>query len=377
MGCWNETCGITQLPIQYEDPVRMFLLVEQKRTIIDEPVYYHSSDCWVPFGLPLKGTYNDYGGIEHKKDDHSKFLLSKIKKIMIEYPERMGSTLLVKDATIDLVLGRINDGSFKVVEHEYQLAQMNEWLKAERDKMPPEFDKFKDFQNKDWVPESSTWAKAEDEIVKRSGAVYMYHMMVHEDVYQALINYPNTYRWESISLRKKLVTDAKDWYIDAKRRVSEREEMAKELKACENDEAKHLKLMKLDWAMDYADDNWNNAFAGTLTARGEDRAFCYSRMYKELIQEKIKKGVEYDDLKMQVLINEMIDFAMFIYAMRSLRKSFAPQTGNGSQDAPLEFNKFLASTVVSHCEKKIAKNKEEYGDEEEDDIDEGNDNETP
>ncbi len=73
----------------------------------------------------------------------------------------------------------------------------------------------------------------------------------------------------------------------------------------------------------------------------------------------------------------MIDFAMFIYAMRSLRKSFAPQTGNGSQDAPLEFNKFLASTVVSHCEKKIAKNKEEYGDEEEDDIDEGNDNETP
>lgn len=61
MGCWNETCGLTNLPIRYKDRVKLLIVVRKESR--GNNVYYN--DDAVPFLLPCEGDYNDYGSIEN------------------------------------------------------------------------------------------------------------------------------------------------------------------------------------------------------------------------------------------------------------------------------------------------------------------------
>ena len=69
MGCWNETCGLTQLSITEGTPVKYFILVAQE--IKDPQATCYSTDWFSPITLPLTGNYNDYGSIEDIKEDLS------------------------------------------------------------------------------------------------------------------------------------------------------------------------------------------------------------------------------------------------------------------------------------------------------------------
>jgi hypothetical protein len=63
MGSWNETCGLSNLPITYKTPCLLFLLVkrEEDRNAGGFP---YPSGSWRPISLPLHGTYDDYGILE-------------------------------------------------------------------------------------------------------------------------------------------------------------------------------------------------------------------------------------------------------------------------------------------------------------------------
>lgn len=63
MGYWNETCMISNLPIQCGDEVRLVLLVKNKG-LIDNNLY-HPTDLFSPISFPITGNYDDYGGIEN------------------------------------------------------------------------------------------------------------------------------------------------------------------------------------------------------------------------------------------------------------------------------------------------------------------------
>lgn len=56
MGCWNETCGITNLPVSYNDKAVLVPLVRDKFATTED-------EQWIPAGLPVFGRYDDYGGI--------------------------------------------------------------------------------------------------------------------------------------------------------------------------------------------------------------------------------------------------------------------------------------------------------------------------
>jgi len=79
MGSWAETDGITQLPINYGDKVRAFILVHYDRR--DEHDMHgggvcYSNEIWSPLGC-VKGIYDDYGGVEDiVQDINAKLLLS-------------------------------------------------------------------------------------------------------------------------------------------------------------------------------------------------------------------------------------------------------------------------------------------------------------
>ncbi len=65
MGCWNGTCGITNLPIRGGDKIAAFLIAVPLKREGDFSGFCYAGQ---PLTLPFFGTYNDYGGIENVKE---------------------------------------------------------------------------------------------------------------------------------------------------------------------------------------------------------------------------------------------------------------------------------------------------------------------
>ena len=68
MGCWNETCLISQLPILAGEDAYMFILAPTIAVDIEGPMCY-PDDRYVPIGFPICGKYDDYGGLEEVKSN--------------------------------------------------------------------------------------------------------------------------------------------------------------------------------------------------------------------------------------------------------------------------------------------------------------------
>jgi hypothetical protein len=64
MGCFNETCGISQLPICDGDNVLCFVLAEKKSILREKPgIMFYPDGIFNVIMPPISGEYDDYGGI--------------------------------------------------------------------------------------------------------------------------------------------------------------------------------------------------------------------------------------------------------------------------------------------------------------------------
>lgn len=78
MGCWNKTCGISQLPIFAGDKTVNFIIIEQTPFESDSPTNNHpsySSAYWNIIPLPFYGEYNDYGWQDDSEGQQWKYEL--------------------------------------------------------------------------------------------------------------------------------------------------------------------------------------------------------------------------------------------------------------------------------------------------------------
>lgn len=62
MGCWNETCGISQLHITAGQKVAIFMIEQNGYNEHDE--FHYTNGFYNPCLLPFYGEYDDYGGAE-------------------------------------------------------------------------------------------------------------------------------------------------------------------------------------------------------------------------------------------------------------------------------------------------------------------------
>lgn len=67
MGCWNETCMISHLPIYSGDRIVAIPIISSVFDVENTRGIY-SSDYWGIFLPPVRGTYDDYGSIENTND---------------------------------------------------------------------------------------------------------------------------------------------------------------------------------------------------------------------------------------------------------------------------------------------------------------------
>lgn len=79
MGCWNKTCGLSNLHITAGTPVYVFVLEKNK-----DYDHCYSTSLFSPLLLPFESVYDDYGGGEDSSGPALDYIMSMIKKDLIE-----------------------------------------------------------------------------------------------------------------------------------------------------------------------------------------------------------------------------------------------------------------------------------------------------
>lgn len=82
MGCYNYTCGISNLPIRVDEDVYMIMLLPTGYTCYG--LQYNTDDNLEVFGFPIKGKYDDYGSIEEIECEDFIFSFIKEQKYLIK-----------------------------------------------------------------------------------------------------------------------------------------------------------------------------------------------------------------------------------------------------------------------------------------------------
>lgn len=80
MGCWNGTCGLTNLPIFHGDEVYVFPIIETHRG----GSFCYSTALYRPSVLPFRAKYNDYGAGEDCHGVGLSLLMKGIAKRLVE-----------------------------------------------------------------------------------------------------------------------------------------------------------------------------------------------------------------------------------------------------------------------------------------------------
>lgn len=113
MGCWYDTCGVTQLPILNGDKVRLFPLICVAEEIVGGTSY--SNAIWAPMSAAISGTYNDYGSIENIVENNcTELFLDNLKNIWIKFERDYETVSDLKDMKLSEALHWIERGYLKV-----------------------------------------------------------------------------------------------------------------------------------------------------------------------------------------------------------------------------------------------------------------------
>ena len=82
MGCWNKTCGLTNLPIMSGEDTYVFVL-ERAKEFHD---HCYSTHLYRPLLLPFVSTYNNYGAGENSEGVALPVIMNALKTHLVEMP---------------------------------------------------------------------------------------------------------------------------------------------------------------------------------------------------------------------------------------------------------------------------------------------------
>lgn len=326
MGSWAGTCGITQLPINAGDKCRVFIIVKQDYDYENNGGgHSYANDLWYPRGLPLLGSYDDYGGIEDIVEDlNSKILLDGLKNDWVFYkaenewenscgPNDLTVCRLIEETERDRA--KVYDGNSPA-----RSKQLSDYVEKMRSGIREPLDKTN-------LPKDRS---------KRPLGLFF----VHEEVYQNILAYDplDAHHTDKGFLYRKrseiLNDDMKEWYTNGL-------EVAKTLKDTD---------CKLEYLLCGAVSHWN-----MFSDQRHDPPFCKGMSYYyDFLKNKMVEGVPYEDPDVQIVARGLIDYTKFIWAMTEARRAWMPQSGKGSQDNETQIHKIIAGASLSICAKEDA-----------------------
>lgn len=321
MGCWNETCGFSNLAIESGNKVACFIIDETH--IIEAPdrdadgnvygkkidIYGEKNDCYassfgLPVFLPLIGSYDDYGSIENIEENIASKALLKI------FNEKLSSGML--DLSFD------DDGKI---------------------------DKFEDIDHLCRVIERGDLIGFSSNYGFNSSHLYRLYM-VHYDIYKEVSKMNQKYKDLSII----------SWKADLQhdhRILIENYKMFRLLKDCKKEdkiknlyfelniperteeEKKKLKKQREKWDENFVD--LEGLFGG----------YDYKEFVKEL-----------NCYKMEDYIDDICDYGQFYHMVIKTRRNFGATTGKGSQSDGIKEQMKVNKAIQKQLKKQYDRLKE-------------------
>lgn len=300
MGCWNGTCGVSQLPILAGCNVKAFLMLQSEfHSAISGSGSNYTTDFFRPWFFPVSAEYNDYGSIENiQKDWNSKYMLATFQAWLKE-----GKIVILHD---DAEVNDPDIDAFEKLENVFDCVERGALIfnhTSER------FDR----EQEKWVP------------VEQKLKIGLF--MVLDNVFDSLVK-------ESV----RFIADPSNDYW----RKHETESRATALKTIEKIRASYTPSPapssdnKELMAIELIRDMWVDKLLGDMIEE-----HCAYKHYKTVLYNP--EAVTLDDFfaKLDASRN-------FEKAMSFLRKLWIPQTGQGSQSEELSFNKVLVQAMSEH-----------------------------
>ena len=272
MGCWNETCGITNLPILSGQPVRLFFLAGKIQPNEGHAGFCNPNTHWTPRFLAIRGTYDDYGSLEDIHEDwNTRWIIGEVREAIVEVRLRKGAASDADDPWSpkhnDLDLG----GDLCI----------NDLLDA--------------------IHEDSLW------IPGTRGNISLGWMMVHEWAYQRLTREMER-DWKGNLTLAEVVEHGREWYA----KIEERQ---------------HDSAGKFDFVQNPDVVDWKNPFA-MMNGRGRDLdGYGVLRgigSYVEIAFALASQGHDARSPEVSELITALAEHITFACNMSLLRRSWTP-----------------------------------------------------
>ena len=349
MGCWDGTDFLTQLPIRAGEKVRLVFITESpykdesQRNLAG---YCYTTGMYFPRGIPIRGEYNDYGGIDDIVPSFAhERMIAAFKEDCVpspfnherdKYVDR--NSLDPEKITFEYVLDRAQEGCLNVYdghsdklskyEHEVWDAKIKnaDALISGRKSVP--------------VPEKP--------VIDDRRKLAVGYVLIREDMYQAMLNTTIPKRWSNDEVITK-----QNYHDAAKTFLEKLRKHAVELEV--NDVRRAYR--KLFSGLDASGER--NMFTERISIMSGIPFQRNLSDFSDFIYEQVEAGVSPDDPKIVELVAEMADFMFFTTCLDYARKGWHPQTGAGSQNDEVAVQASLARAVLKHAEEVMAQREKE------------------
>jgi len=306
MGCWNGTCGISQLPILAGQKVKAFLMLQSRYNAeIGGAGVCYSTAYFRPWFFPVTADYNDYGSIENiKKDWNSEFMLKTFRKWLMEGKVRILGHDEAEINSPDIKKFKTLDDVFDCVERGALLYKhLGEKLNAQK----------------------TAWEPQEDEL--RIGI-----FMVLDHVFDALVAESNRF----LNLKENSYYNTDD--VENEEKFVEAVTKVRLMTA--QTEQSELKRVMYSIPIDML-------LGGLIVMYSIPIDMLLGGLIEEHYALQHYKSILFAPDKVTVgdFISKLNETRRIGTAMSYLRKIWIPQTGRGSQSEELSFNKALIAAM--------------------------------
>jgi hypothetical protein len=293
MGCWNKTCGLTNLPIIHGQPVAVLMI---KQNDHNDPCKPSASACytdtfWRPFGLPIRAVYNDYGWMEEVQENlQSRFTLDMIKKKLVER--------------------ELGENPYH--DHEIKRAMLEGDFEESWDKIG------------EWLHGDRLWFKSN--YIYRNGQVSVSAMFMHAEAYDAFT--ADMKGWDGKTLRQRF----DELYANSEKYKEIGDRAAKYADTPESESAIFKELVHMQ-------------------RRSELQSLTRLRDLEEVFKIMDEQTEEERSATMDLLVG----YVGFDSHFGALRRHYTPMTGEGSQHTGYKTYKKLIGVMTKIIDTDIAK----------------------
>jgi hypothetical protein len=291
MGCWNGTCGVSQLPITGGTKVKAYLMLQSRSKEVCGSGSCYNTQYFRPWFFPVTAEYNDYGSIEHIAEDwNSKYMLKTFQTWL-----KNGDVKILGGKDVEINSPEIS--KFKKLQDVFDC--------VERGALVVKSDGHSIGETEPWIPEM--------------GYLKIGIFMVLDNIFNDLINEYN----------RVLALKENKYYYD--RDVEEYNNLIERLNKIRTDKIfSNLPIV-------------NDIYIDLMLRSSFDENYAFKH-YKSILC--------LNELSLDDFFKKFKESKAFATAMTYLRKLWIPQTGQGSQSEELSFNKILVSGMNKHIEKR-------------------------